>query len=191
MKDTIRTFIAIKIVAEKRLSDLISSFKKALEGEDIHWVDVNNLHLTLSFIGETSQIQVAEIVKLLESVSEHFQPFQFELKGVAVFKNKIQPRVLFLSVENDFKLKQLAGEIRGKIKSPQFEDDEKSFNPHLTLGRIKHIQNKDALYALANRFSDVKIQQVTVSEIIFYQSILSSDGPTYNPIKIIKTNNPK
>ncbi len=189
MKDTIRTFIAIKVVAEKRLSDLFINLKKSLAGEEIRWVDENNLHLTLRFLGETGREQVSETIKVLESVSERFHPFQFEIKGVGIFKNKMQPRVLFLAIEKNQILHQLANEIWNNLKSPGFDDNEKPFNPHLTLGRIKYIENKDAFYALANKFSDAKIQQVTVSEIIFYQSVLSSEGPTYKPIKIIKLNN--
>jgi 2'-5' RNA ligase len=75
-----RTFIAIKITPEKKLLDVFSTLKQSLAGELINWVAGNNLHLTLRFLGETSQVQVTEIVKLLESISEHFQPFQFELK---------------------------------------------------------------------------------------------------------------
>lgn len=188
MKDTIRTFIAIKIVAEKRLADLFSDLKKSLKGEEIRWVDTDNLHLTLRFLGETNREQVSEIINVLESVSENFKPFVIEIKGAGVFKNKMQPRVLFLTVENNQILFQLANEIRNKIKPFGFDDDEKTFNPHLTLGRIKYIENKDAFYALANRFKDVKVQMVTVTEVIFYQSILSSDGPAYKPIKIVKLN---
>lgn len=185
MKETIRTFIAIKITPEKKLTDLIKSIKDSLKGEEIKWVDSNNLHLTLRFLGETSKEQVAGIFELLESISLHFQPFQFELKGVAIFKNKNHPRVLFISIENDLVLKQLAKAIQKKINSLEFSVDQNNFNPHLTLGRIKYIQNKEAFYSLIKKFSEVKIQQVTVSEIIFYQSLLSSEGPTYRPIKIV------
>lgn len=189
MKETIRTFIAIKIIPEKKLAELFSHLRNSLKGEEIKWVDINNLHLTLRFLGETDRKQVTEINNVLESVSDSFQPFQFEINGVGVFKNKMQPRVLFLSVLNNPVLNQLANEIRGKLNIMGFDEDEKSFNPHLTLGRLKYIENKDAFYALANRYSTEKIQQVTVSEITFYQSILSSDGPTYKPLKIIKLNN--
>jgi len=188
MKEAIGTFIAIKIVAEKRLIDTFSNLKKSLSDEEIKWVDTDNLHVTLRFLGETNRKQVSEIINVLESVSENFKPFVFEIKGAGVFKNKMQPRVLFLSVENNQILFQLADEIRNKLRSFGFEDGEKSFNPHITLGRIKYIKNKDSFYALANRFKDVKIQMVTVTEIIFYQSILNSDGPTYKPIKIVKLN---
>lgn len=188
MKDTIRTFIAIKIEPEKKLNELFLHLRNALKGEEIRWVDINNLHLTLRFLGETSGEQVSETIKVLESIASHFNSFQIEIKGVGVFKNKIQPRVLFLSVVNNFIMKELADEIREKLNFMGFDEDEKTFNPHLTLGRTKYIENKDAFYALANRYSDEKIQQITVSEITFYQSILSSAGPTYKPIKIVKLN---
>ena len=188
MKETIRTFIAIKIIPGGKLIDLITNLKKSLAGEEIRWVDFDNLHLTLRFLGETNQFQVAEITKMLETISKQFQPFQFELKGVSIFKRKIQPRVLFVSVENDMVLKQLSADILEISKTLGFKMEENMFNPHLTLGRIKFIQDKEAFYSLVNKFQGMNFQQVFVSEIIFYQSILGSDGPTYKPIKIFNLN---
>lgn len=189
MKETIRTFIAIKIVPEKKLTELFLHLRNSLKGEEIRWIDINNLHLTLRFLGETDKDQVSETINVLKLVASQFTSFQIEIKGVGVFKNKMQPRVLFLSVVNNLILKELSDDIREKLNFMGFNDEEKSFNPHLTLGRIKYIENKDAFYALANKYSNEKIQQLTVSEITFYQSILSSEGPTYKPIKIIKLNN--
>jgi 2'-5' RNA ligase len=186
MKETIRTFIAIKISAGEKLLHAIAQLQKSLAGEEIRWADRDQLHLTLRFIGETNQFQAAEIIELLGSISKLFQPFQFELKGLGVFKKKIQPRVLFVSVENDLALKHLADEILGMVKSLGFKAEENHFKPHLTLGRMKFIQNKTGFYSIVNRFSDVKFQTVVVSEIIFYQSILGSKGPTYKPIKIVE-----
>ncbi len=188
MKETIRTFIAIKITAEKKLLDSVIELKKSLAAEEIRWVDIDNLHLTLCFLGETNQFQVAEIINMIELIAKQFQPFQFELKGVSVFMKKTQPRVLFVAIKNESVLNQLAAEILKMSKTLDFKVDKNNFNPHLTLGRIKFIQNKADFYALVNRFSDTKFQEIFVSEIIFYQSILSSEGPTYKPIKIVNLN---
>jgi 2'-5' RNA ligase len=186
-----RTFIAIKIAPEKKLLDVYSTVKKSLAGEAINWVSENKLHLTLRFIGETSHCQVSEIIQLLESICEHFKPFQFELKGLGFFKSRNHPRVLFLKGENVGSLKQLAASIEEKIVSLGFENEEKAFNPHLTLGRIKFIDERELFYSLVNRFVGTHIQVVTVSEVIFYQSILSSGGAIYKPLKIIKLKNLK
>lgn len=184
MKDTIRTFIAVRITPEKKLNEIMNEIKKSLKGEEIRWVESNNLHITLRFLGETNNEQVSSISEMLERVIKSFQPFQFKLKGVGFFKSKKQPRVLHVTTENNEVLKQLANEIEDGLVQLGFGHGEKKFTPHLTLGRFKYIINKDSFYSLVNKFHDVNIQQNTVSEIIFYQSILSSGGPTYIPVKI-------
>jgi 2'-5' RNA ligase len=128
-----RTFIAIKITPERKLFDIFSTLKKSLDGEAINWVDINNLHLTLRFLGETTHEQTLEIVKFLENISLNYHPFLFSLKGVGFFKSKNQPRVLFLSVDNDVMLKQLSAEIEEGIVSLGFGREERAFNPHLTV----------------------------------------------------------
>ncbi|HSH20076.1 MAG TPA: RNA 2',3'-cyclic phosphodiesterase [Draconibacterium sp.] len=188
MKNTLRTFIAIKITPEGKMVDLINEFKKSLRGEAIRWVDNDNLHLTLQFLGETSQEQMLEVTKVLETIPQDFQPFQFSLKGVGFFKSRNQPRVLHITTEDDSILMQLADKVIEVLAPLGFGQTEKTFTPHLTIGRFRYISDKVNFYALVNRFHDKAIQQVTVSEIIFYQSILSSEGPTYKPIKIINLN---
>ena len=191
MKDTIRTFLAVKITPEKKLDEILDGIKKSLKGEAIRWVENNNLHITLRFLGETSKEQVSQIIEMLENVIKVFQPFQFSLKGVGFFKSKNQPKVLHITTENDEVLKQLANEIEDGLVQLGFNRGEKIFTPHLTFGRFKFISDKNSFFSLVNNFHDVKIQQITVSEIIFYQSILSSDGPTYVPVKIFPLINPK
>ena len=45
-----------------------------------------------------------------------------------------------------------------------------------TYDRIKFIQNKNTFYSLADKLKDTDIQSVTVNEITYYQSFLSSTG---------------
>jgi 2'-5' RNA ligase len=180
-----RTFIALKIKPEKQLLTVYSALIKSLELEAVSWVNPENLHLTLRFLGETSIQQVEEIMHSFDELAQRFHPFQFSLKDVGFFKSKNQPRILFFAIENCLMLNQLAAEIEERIVALGFSREERFFNPHLTIGRIKFIQNIDGFYSLIKKFSEVKIQQVTVSEIIFYQSILSSEGTTYRPVKII------
>jgi len=184
-----RTFIAIKIFPEKKLTNLVSSLKNSLNNENINWADVDNLHLTLRFIGETEQKQVDEIIQLIDEVAQRFHPFQFSLKDVGFFKSKNQPRILFFAIENGLMLNQLAAEIEERVVSLGFSREERSFNPHLTIGRIKMLKNKMAFYGLINQYKEAEIQTVTVSEIIYYQSILSSAGAIYKPIHQIHMKN--
>ncbi len=188
MKQTIRTFIAIKVKPEKTLLEIINRFRKSLAEGKIRWVDSGNLHITLRFLVETNKEQVVDIIDFLESLSNSFSTFQFNLKGIGYFKRKKQPKVLFAKTENDDPLKQFAKEIEAKMVSLGFKKNEHDFTPHLTIARFKYVVDIEKFNFLTEKYSGKEIQQVNVSEIIFYQSILSSVGPTYKPIKIVKLN---
>ena len=64
--------------------------------------------------------------------------------------------------------------------------EERAFKPHLTLGRIKWIKNKPVLEDLLKRYSDYKFQDVNVTEVIYYESVLQSTGSIYIPIKTFR-----
>lgn len=188
MENSIRTFIAIKITPEKKFLNLYLKLKELLNCENIKWVEENNFHLTLRFLGNTTQNQVEEIQYILEKIVSKFQPFQIKLKGVGYFENKKQPRVLFAKINNSRKLQLLATEIKEQIIPLGFMKGTKEFSPHLTLGRIKFIKRKNDFYSLINKFEETEIQKIVVSEIIFYQSILKPGGSIYKPIKITNLN---
>ena len=65
MSDSLRTFIAVKIEPQAELIELIEHLKKIFEKEKIKWVEENNLHLTLKFLGDTSPTQVEEVKNIL------------------------------------------------------------------------------------------------------------------------------
>lgn len=182
MPETIRTFIAVKIEPEPDLLQLIKHFRKTFENEKIKWVDENNLHLTLKFLGDTSPVQVDRVKSILEETAENFSSLRFDLKGVGFFKKNRQPRVLFVNIEKDDILKQLAAEIDAKLSELGFEKEKREFNPHLTFGRIKFLKNKSRFYETIETYKNHFIQQVKINEVIYYQSILKPAGAEYKSI---------
>lgn len=182
MTASVRTFIAIKVKPQPPLIQLLTNLKEIFEGENIKWVNENNLHLTLKFLGDTSPVQVEQIKSVIRESGEKLPPLCFDLKGVGFFKRNRQPKVLFVNIEKEEILKQLAAEIDAKLFDLGFEKEKREFNPHLTLGRIKFLKNKHLFYKTIDEFKSNFIQQVEINEVIFYQSILKPDGPKYNPI---------
>jgi len=64
--------------------------------------------------------------------------------------------------------------------------DEKPFRPHLTLGRMKYIDNKEALSNLINSSEGINLPPQTVNELLLYESILKPEGPVYQPLKTVR-----
>ena len=60
--------------------------------------------------------------------------------------------------------------------------EDRQFNPHLTIGRIKHLNDRETLNTLINRFENNEMQIIPVNEVILYESILFPTGAVYKPL---------
>lgn len=186
MNQVKRTFVAIKIKPEHELLDLLAECREIFNDEAIKWVHENNLHLTLKFLGETSEEQVQQTKSILEKTGIGATAFSFSLKGLGYFKSKGQPRVFFTSISGFETMEKIAGELEEQLFNVGFEKETRIFKPHLTLARIKFLRNKKRFYEFVDRYKNKMFQTVTVSEIVFYESILKPQGPKYVPLKTVQ-----
>jgi RNA 2',3'-cyclic 3'-phosphodiesterase len=190
MTNLMRTFIAVKVEPEMLLLQILREMQKAIAGEPFKWVEENNLHLTLKFLGDTSPDQMAEVSDILDSVSRKFKEFSCRLQGIGYFKSRGMPRVLFVKIVDAEILEQLTNEFNSRLAGIGFEPDPRGFSPHLTLARIRFLKNKKAFYQTVGKYRDDYIQQLIVRELIFYQSILNDSGPVYKPLAVKELTGP-
>ncbi len=178
-----RLFVAIRIVPQIRLVQLIAKLKERLEGENIKWVDDENLHLTINFLGETHESMLDGICSSLEKVCKNFGPITFQLKGLGIFGLKKSPRVIYVKIVGGEELKALGQSVNTSFTGLKIQERLKPINPHLTLGRIRTVKNKLSFIELAGGNEDVVLQDVKVPELILYESILKPQGPVYIPLQ--------
>ncbi len=181
-----RTFIAINITPEKEITDAINELKKSLKSFKINWVNTQKIHLTFFFIGDTTEEKITEVRKILKSVTDNFKDFDFIVKGFGFFGSKKNPRVLWFGVEENENLNLLQNLISQNLKNIGINSDKDKFSPHLTIGRIKFSENSEIIEKIENKYNKTIFQKVKVSEIIYYESILSSTVVVYKPIEIFK-----
>lgn len=183
MDEKIRTFIAVKIYPEQRLIDQLRDFKRLFKDERINWVPEDNFHLTLRFLGDTTLEQLAVIHSSLEQLSNQLSAFDFQISGTGTFGSKGNPRVLFVNIQFPEDMRILVKKIEEAVVSAGFCEELKPFRPHLTLGRIKHLENRTRFLQIVNEIPQLDYQIVRVSEFILFQSILQPRGPIYKPLK--------
>lgn len=174
-----RTFIAIKINPEQLLLNKIEELKRVLADEQIKWVEKQNLHLTLKFLGEISEKKSFKVKDVLLHFAKKQHPVSVLPQGIGYFRSRGIPKVLFLNIKNREVLQQLANDIDNLLIPLDFEKESRPFNPHLTLARIKFLKNKQAFYEALRLYQDVSLQESLISEIILYQSLLKPEGPVY------------
>jgi 2'-5' RNA ligase len=179
-----RTFFAIRIRPGDIVDQTIMLIRKELVRERIKWVSIDDLHLTLKFLGDTRE---EEIPAILESVYDQLKEapvMKLHLFSLGLFRNLYNPRVIWIGIKPDPGLLQTQKRIEKCLLPFGFHPEDQKFFPHFTLGRVKEIKERDRLGNLIERFKNESFGIVTVSEIIFYESILKPECPLYSPLKV-------
>ncbi|MFA5059898.1 MAG: RNA 2',3'-cyclic phosphodiesterase [Candidatus Omnitrophota bacterium] len=182
---TVRSFIAVEISKESQ--ELIRQCQEYLKGAnaDIKWVDPNNSHLTLKFLGEISENQINEVKKALSRVSRHFSVFPFELSELGGFPSLEKPRTIWIGgKKGQDKTRQLSEAIKNELIEAGFPKGEhQEFNAHITLGRLRSSHHCSDLIKALNEYSiDFPITQ-EIDKIILFKSTLTAKGPIYEPLE--------
>jgi 2'-5' RNA ligase len=174
-----RLFIAIDIKPEKDLLDAFEKVRHTLRMERINWVRPEIMHLTLAFLGDTEEDKLQSLKNGLKAVCIPESPFRITLKGLGVFRNIHDPRVIWVGCEAAPALFQVKKKLDLMLEVSGFEVDGHPFSPHLTLGRIKQIRHQIHLAQLMVEFRDVEFQTSLIRDIILYESVLKPEGPEY------------
>ena len=178
-----RTFIAIEIPATVKLKELLELLRVDMREEKIRWINPEILHITLSFLGDTSERQVKNISEQLEKICSGYSSMELHFKELGVFPNLRKPGVFWIGMERNELLENLHGEIEMMLRDYGINRGNKPFSPHLTIARIKWIENIDKLKYWLQKYNGETIQKTKTGEIIYYESKLTANGPIYNPIK--------
>ena len=112
-----RTFIAIKTEPGEKIRDCISHCKTCLKGEKIKWVNPVQLHFTLAFLGDTSPEQVVQTGHMLKRIIPAYDAPTVLYRGLGLFRNMRDPKVLWIGLDIDPVLRKLKAELDEIMKS--------------------------------------------------------------------------
>jgi RNA 2',3'-cyclic 3'-phosphodiesterase len=176
----LRCFIAIEIpdAVKREIAEVADILKKY--DADIKWVNVENLHVTLKFLGSTPEESVPEIRESLFKAVSSFQPFYIKIKGTGVFPNRKFPRVIWVGVENRETLPKLAADIDVSVSLLGYKKEEREFKPHLTLGRVRSRKGTASVVNELDNFRDQAFGSFIVDRIRLMRSELKPKGPEYS-----------
>ncbi len=181
-----RVFIGIKVETDRNFKKIISSLKQELSGENLKWTTFENIHITLAFLGDTSEEKIESITQMLQARCRDRARFEISLEGLGIFRNLHDPKILWAGMYQSEKLGTLQATVADGLKELGIAIEEKPFSPHLTVARIRHIKDKDKLKVLLLKYHDTAIQKIPVTEVILYESVLRQDGPEYKPLMVAK-----
>lgn len=177
-----RAFIAIDINdnVRQKLVEAQEKIEKTKSAK-IKFVEPENLHLTLKFLGEITEEQAEEIKRVLEIVAKKHKKHSVRVKGIGVFPNYNYVRVIWAGVENDEEIKKIAKEIDNALFKLGFKR-EKDFVSHITIGRVKFVKDKVELMLALKELSNEEFGEFEVSAIELKKSTLTPKGPIYETL---------
>jgi 2'-5' RNA ligase len=185
---SIRTFIAVK--ASQRVTNNVAKVVGRLGAlcDQYRWVEPENLHVTLNFVGDVVDVEVPELCKLIRDAVQPIEPFDLSLHGVGGFPNAEEPRVLWIGVDEGAEsLKRLYNALAEVLHHWGVNKDRNQYVPHMTMGRLTRGGRwNDELLALVHKLRNHDGGFCSVNQVIVYSSFLERGGPTYTPMARIK-----
>ena len=181
--EAIRSFIAIEIPRELqlKLGDLQRELKQA--EADIKWVNPEGIHLTLKFLGSVNQEVLEKIVRVLPPLTSEVEPFSLRIQGLGCFPSNRNPRVLWVGLQQGVEeVSRLQKEIEKRIEEMMPSSDERTFKPHLTIGRVRSPRRMGPLSRIIELQQGVEIGTFTASEVHLIKSDLRPSGAIYSKL---------
>lgn len=166
-----RLFTALEI--PKDVAQSLSLLRGGLQGA--RWIDVENYHLTLRFIGDVDQRTADDVLDAFDHVAK--QEFELQLNGIDIFGSK-KPRALYANITASDTLNSLQASIDNQCRRIGILPDGRKFTPHVTLARLRHTNSytlSDYLHARSN----FKSNTFKVEEFVVMSSKNSRGGGPY------------
>ena len=157
--------------------------KRAHLGIKVSWTKIENLHLTLQFLGYVEEAKVERIEHAFLDVVTRHKPFEIAIEGAGGFPNDRQPRVIWVgSQDAEGKLTALARAVQAALQPLGFEPEHREFSAHLTLGRVKIPRPDVALTRAIDSLKDKTFGTLRVDSIHLYESQLHPEGSIYTKL---------
>ncbi|KYK28302.1 2'-5' RNA ligase [Thermoplasmatales archaeon SG8-52-1] len=179
-----RGFIAIDIEPFPKLIQFENEIRNI--GANVKLVELENVHITLKFLGETDEALIDRLQEIMKSAVEGITPFDIKFKGSGVFPNQNYIRVMWVGIENIENISKIAKKIDEQTSKLGFEKEKRAFSAHLTIARVKSAKNKDKLLQIIEKYKDVEFGIFNVNQITLKKSELTPKGPIYTTIKEVK-----
>jgi len=183
-----RTFIAVEVsqFSRDRLAGVQEQLAAVAQG--VKWVETHNHHMTLIFLGEVDEREVADVCRTVENVCRGVSPFNYTIQGVSAFPTPRRPRILIAKInEGAEELVTLQAALDASLMDLGcYRREDRPFSPHVTIGRVKKDGGGHELATALHKFAGWSGGQTQVEQVLTMASELGPDGPAYTVLSRAK-----
>ncbi len=185
-----RLFVAVPVPPEalEACRALVDGVRASGAGTGARWVRMENLHLTLRFLGAAAPDRVPEIADAVRIVAAGRPSFEVALAGAGAFPSAARPRALWLGItEGAGALAAIAGALEAPLAGLGWPPDGRPFRPHLTVARTDAASIADGAAAAAALQGAATGWRVgfTAARVVLYRSHLGRGAPRYEEVAAV------
>lgn len=172
-----RTFIALSLPTQTQnfLGDSAAKMAYQDKSNAVRWVDQENYHVTLAFLGEQDAQQVDRLAYALDDELASYGVYS-RIAGICPFP-ETRPKAIAAMLDRTESLLDVQKQVVRAITQSQLLWDKRRFIPHITLGRIRHTRN-----TFTGMLPLTLLEEIDFDEVVLFESVLSSHGAEYQAI---------
>ena len=178
-----RIFIAINLPGEVKRR--LSRYQETWGEAPAKWVERENLHITMLFLGDITDQDLAEVCRIVGEVSKNHQEFNVNLNKVAYGpEGKLPPRYIWAGGGEVPEMSRLKKDLEDALfEAIKFKLDKNAFTPHITLARIKEWEWRAIEPQERPEVGENIELTFTAESIEVMESELTRQGPRYTVIE--------
>jgi 2'-5' RNA ligase len=181
---TVRLFIAIE--TPQAVRKWLSAVQRSLSAEETaspyRWVGEDNFHITLQFLGETPELRISELERVMQKACAKSAPLRLEPGSYGFFPRASRPRVFWIGIKDERgQASRLQTTLTAELSSGGFPVDTRAFHPHITLAYVRKSTTRrppPSAFRLTGT-SPENVPRFTANRILLVQSTLSPGGSVY------------
>ena len=149
-------------------------------GRGVRWVRLDGIHITLRFLGPTSERRVPDLIEAVRAAAARARPVTARISGAGSFPPTGRPRTLWLGVtDGSDDLEALAGAVDDALAAAGWERERRPFRAHLTLARADGVRAGAATAAaLADAARGAEID-ASIDRIALFESVTGEGRARY------------
>jgi 2'-5' RNA ligase len=183
----LRTFIAADIPPpiKQSIQQQVDNLRTIFGTSPVRWVPVNNIHLTLKFLGDVSPARVDLLTRILHAEANSQPAFGIQINGLGSFPNAKRARILLMEIQAPAGLAALQLAIESACAGVGFDSQARPFAPHLTIGRVRKGISASGQQKIYEILRDVKIDSLGTARVDcvhLYKSELKPSGAVYTKL---------
>lgn len=168
--NTIRAFFAITPpeTLQAGLHSVLETLETTFPKNCLKWIDVSDLHITLQFLSEVYQNELAKLVNKANVALKNIPPFKLELGEVEWFPSLENPKILSLDVNPQDTLREIATSLGQALSALNYPVESRLFRGHMSLAKAR--RHHHVPYGLITKIKIPPIPPVLINKVRLIES---------------------